>query len=297
MTAADEFELRIEDGILRVFPLPSEEKLQEFYESRYFQQQHGNFAEEYEADELEFFDFKNRLFHQVIRDHLGLESLAGLSLLDVGCGEGFTLRYFDRQGVNVSGADFSVAGIARHNPELLKRISFLQCDVTRDRPFCGATFDLISVNGVLEHMLDPLGFLASARSYCHDRSLMFVSVPNEYNSLQMEYLADAPLESAPWFSPPEHLSYFNPGSITGALLSAGFDVLYLGTGFPIEQFLFHPETDYYRRPSAGKIAHAARKRFLKAVSRNMSQALQLCSAFAAANIGRDLMIVARRKPI
>ena len=293
---SSKFTLRRENGILRVSPLPSSDELREFYETKYFQQPHGNFAATYEDDEIDFINFRNRIFHKAICGTLGLETLAGLTLLDIGCGEGFSLRYFDRHDVTVYGADSSVAGVERHNPELLQRIPFLQCDVTRDLPFSGKSFDLIVINGVLEHVREPLDFLASAKAYCHDRSLIFISVPNEYNSIQMEYLAGAPLESAPWFSPPEHLSYFCPESLTAALSTSGFNVVYVGAGYPIEQFLLRPETDYYRNPSFGKVAHALRKRFLKSVSQDMDHALQLCASFALTSVGRDLMVVARLRP-
>jgi 2-polyprenyl-3-methyl-5-hydroxy-6-metoxy-1,4-benzoquinol methylase len=287
--------LHKENGILRVRPLPFADELREFYETKYFQQPHGNFAPAYEDDEIEFFNFRDRIFQKAASNALGRDNLSGLTLLDIGCGEGFSLRYFDRLGLKVHGSDFSVAGIERHNPELLRRIPFCQSDIAGGLPFSGQLFDLILLNGVLEHVREPLDLLSAVKSYCHDRSLIFVSVPNEYSPLQMEYLAGAPLESAPWFAPPEHLSYFCPDSLRDILSASGFDMIYIGAGYPIEQFLLRPETDYYRNPSFGKIAHALRKKFAKSISRDMNQALQVCASFASASIGRDLMVLGRPK--
>jgi 2-polyprenyl-3-methyl-5-hydroxy-6-metoxy-1,4-benzoquinol methylase len=280
----------VRDGaLLRVEPLPTADELKAFYEHQYFQENLGTHAPAYAADELAFINFRNRVLHALICRELNVTDLRGRTLLDIGAGEGFTLRYFHDLGVKVAGADFSKAGIERHNPDLLSH--FVQCDVNT-LPLAGP-FDFVVLNGVLEHVRDPRATITSIKSHCHPATLLFVLVPNEFNRIQMEYLGDAPLESAPWFCPPEHLSYFEPQSLRAILAEAGYDPLYLGAGFPIETFLFDGATDYYKDRTKGAAAHHARKRFINVLSQDMNGALDFCAALASANIGRELMMLAR----
>jgi SAM-dependent methyltransferase len=44
------------------------------------------------------------------------------TVLDVGCGEGFFLKGLETMGWQISGTDYSIAGIKLHNPSIAKKI-------------------------------------------------------------------------------------------------------------------------------------------------------------------------------
>jgi len=85
----------------------------------------------------------------------GLDSLAGLKILDVGCGSGTTLRQFLDYGVSPEqlwGIDLL--------PELTERARCLNLQVTcgsaSDLPFPDCSFDLVSQFTLFTSVLDPM---------------------------------------------------------------------------------------------------------------------------------------------
>ena len=76
--------------------------------------------------------------------------------LDVGCGEGFVLKFFKDHAWEIVGVDFSTHGIRANNPELESFI--MQGDVYElliSMKEKGHKFDVIFLGNVLEHVLDP----------------------------------------------------------------------------------------------------------------------------------------------
>lgn len=93
-------------------------------------------------------------------DPLGVDSLDGALLVDIGCGTGRHAYYAARWGARVVGLDLSPAiEVAKRNAGT-ERTMFVQADLLHP-PFAPATFDIAVSFGVLHHLPEPeAGFLA-----------------------------------------------------------------------------------------------------------------------------------------
>jgi len=113
--------------------------------------------------------YKN--FYKIIRP------LRASSILDVGCGEGFTLKKLQEKkiGKNNEGIDYSGTAVKighKIYPELnLKRGDVYKLDYKEN------SFDLIICTEVLEHLKDPIKAVAEIKRVTN-RYIVF-SVPNE----------------------------------------------------------------------------------------------------------------------
>src|SRR5574344_2419870 len=95
--------------------MPTANELSEYYEKRYFQESAGLYRNEYNQDELIYFDNKAKVAEYICQKSIG-------SLLDVGCGEGYFAKYFKEKNWDIKTLDYSNHGISNHNPELLETI-------------------------------------------------------------------------------------------------------------------------------------------------------------------------------
>ncbi len=98
-----------------------------------------------------------RLEAPVIHELTG--PVAGLDVLDLGCGTGRWAMQWAERGANVTGVDFSdgMLAKARKKPGA-ERIRFEAHDLTAPLPFADGAFDLITCCLVLEHLpnLEPV---------------------------------------------------------------------------------------------------------------------------------------------
>jgi SAM-dependent methyltransferase len=80
------------------------------------------------------------------------------SVLEIGCGSGgYALHVAEKIGCNLVGLDINAAGIRNANQlalakSLASRARFEQCDVSKNLPFDGETFDAVFSNDVLCHL-------------------------------------------------------------------------------------------------------------------------------------------------
>lgn len=280
------------NGVLTATPLPTVDELREFYRNRYFQNQNAQYSGSYTEEEVEYFHIKDRVLDHIVSKNPDLPR----KFLDIGCGEGFTTKYFHERGYECFAADFSVAGLNGQHPRLSEKIEFFQGDIVNDDYFTTEKFGVIAANNVLEHVIDMYAFLESVRGRLCDGGIFCVRVPNEFNTLQNEFMKRTGIsekEGAPWYSPPHHLRYFSPESLKKSVESSGFVLDHLMGDFPMELFLQHPETDYYTN-TFGKTAHALRVRFSNSVSREIAPFINFSKGLMEVGIGRNIIAVFRR---
>jgi SAM-dependent methyltransferase len=102
-----------------------------------------------EAADVEPYEFSNRIH--------GYESSAGLRVLDYGCGNGYVLSHYAKNGALVCGVDLTEAALrrARARFDLMGLPgSFAKGDGV-SIPFRSGTFDIACSMGVLHHVSDP----------------------------------------------------------------------------------------------------------------------------------------------
>jgi 2-polyprenyl-3-methyl-5-hydroxy-6-metoxy-1,4-benzoquinol methylase len=265
---------------------PSPTELQDFYANRYYQEACGSYELRYSGEEKSYFRAKLEQRHAVI-DRI---APAGREMLDVGCGEGFALSYFREQGWNVRGLDFSEAGVRAQNPGCLDALHagdiFALLD---DEIRSGRKYDVIWLQNVLEHVLEPLDLLFSLRNLVNEGGVMVVTVPNDFTRVQEEALAKGYIDHEFWVVPPEHISYFNHVTLKAAARAADWTCVELLADFPVEWFYFHEGSNYIRNKSRGKEAHLARIQLENLIHRNPpADVMAYWSAAARLGLGRGI---------
>jgi len=150
-------------------------------------------------------------------------------VLDVGCGRGFLLQEFRRRGWDVLGteADETAAAHAQQVLQLPVKIGALE---TLNLPT--ASFDVVVLWHVLEHLSDPGATLVQVRELLRPGGVLLVGVPN-FGSVEARLCRDK------WFhlDVPRHLAHFSRDSLKETLERAGLSVC--GRG------LFAPEYDAF----------------------------------------------------
>ena len=102
-----------------------------------------------------------------------------LKLLDIGSGNGRTLRYLEAEGVadriEFHGVDLSPKRLENmYRPE---RWSLVQANVERGVPFDTASFDVVVCEQVLEHLHDPQGVIREIARVLKPDGLLIAGVP------------------------------------------------------------------------------------------------------------------------
>jgi cyclopropane fatty-acyl-phospholipid synthase-like methyltransferase len=139
-------------------------------------------------------------------------------LLDVGCGNGVTLRAFSkREKWRLYGLD-----IHDRNQALLSALPGFDTLYTcppRDVPNC---FDLITLIHALEHFPDPCAFLMELRSKLGRNGMLFIQVPNAEANPFDYVVAD-------------HLAHFSPYDLAILLRRAGFGKIEIFTDWIMKE--------------------------------------------------------------
>lgn len=86
------------------------------------------------------------------------------------------------------------------------------------------TASLITMNDMLEHLFDPKGFLIQCYAALEPNGYLSIACPNG-EGFDFKIMKESTVN----ITPPEHLNYFNPHSITLLLESIGFKVVSLET--------------------------------------------------------------------
>lgn len=130
-------------------------------------------------------------------------------MLDVGCGNGATLRAFGRvaPGWTKAGTEFD----AKYRAEVEANPNTEPLHVGPVATVPGA-FDVITMIHVLEHIVDPVAVLATLRGKLTPDGLLLVEVPHHPANPFELLIAD-------------HRTHFTADSMTRALVAAGFEVV------------------------------------------------------------------------
>lgn len=145
-------------GFWEIIEKPSAEELEQYYSKKYFQEVKRD-THEYSLEELQYLRAKFEQHLTVIKRYIG--DRIG-SVLDIGCGRGYTLAFFRAHGWSVKGFDYSSEGIRSRNPDCLDAL--VTGDVYQllaEEASTGNSYDVIWLQNVLEHVIDPIELLES----------------------------------------------------------------------------------------------------------------------------------------
>lgn len=118
-----------------------------------------------------------RRFH---RDATSLTPLAGLSVLDVGCGGGLLAEPMARLGASVTGVDADVRGIevARRHASLKGIVIDYRAGTAEELAAGAAQYDIVLAMEVVEHVADLSVFLGACGALVRSGGLLFVATLN-----------------------------------------------------------------------------------------------------------------------
>jgi 2-polyprenyl-3-methyl-5-hydroxy-6-metoxy-1,4-benzoquinol methylase/Tfp pilus assembly protein PilF len=176
---------------------------------------------------------RGRLIARHVRQHI---PLSGRRMLDVGCGYGGTLVCFAEQGCDVVGVEIDPER-ARVGKKRLADIG-IQADY-RLEDICApgvaeslGAFDVIVVQDVLEHVMDPALTIRTLSSLLRKDGVIYVVVGNKYSPDQL--LADHHYAQAGMtiLARPQAMEYYQ--------LATGYPAEYYAVGYWRTEF-------YYRR--------------------------------------------------
>lgn len=191
-------------------PLPSAAELAALYASEaYFRGgDHVGYAD-YAADAPEHARSFRRQIAWLLRDGPVQE------LLEIGCGPGLLLAEAGRLGVaRTVGVDLNPWAVEQ------ARQRGLEAHVgSIDVIPATARFDAIAMLDVLEHVVEPLPFLAAVGARLRPGGRLLIMTPNIRSLL-------ARVSGRRWVSlkVPEHVRYYSPRGVRALLDAAGFDV-------------------------------------------------------------------------
>lgn len=193
-------------GLVRLGRLPT---ISEAYPPEYF----GNLDKKF----LPFFEFISHQRPALLKRaedlaaQLARSERRAPSVLDVGCGRGYLLKRLRRQGWNCAGIDIPESPVP-------KKKNGMDCRVgdASALPWSSGLFDLVVLNHVLEHVVDPWRACREAARVLRTGGILYLGVPN-YASWQSR------LFGAAWFplEIPRHIFHFGPTTLLRVVSSAG----------------------------------------------------------------------------
>lgn len=278
-----------EFGFYSVKDKPSEEELKNYYEKRYYQSASGSYELTYSPEEIEY--FRNKIIEKVHVAAQFVDFNGELKVIDIGCGEGWVLDYFRKKmGSSVVGLDFSSFGCRQFNPDCLECL--VEGDIyasIEDLLNDHQTFNVIWLDNVLEHVIDPLDLLRKCRSLLANNGILIVEVPNDFSLLQNHLLVTRKLDKPYWVVVPDHLSYFNRSGLENIGAAAGLRAVFSMGDFPIDLNLINQNTNYYLDKTKGKSCYAAKVEFENLIhSVSVEGAINFYKSLMDLGIGRCL---------
>ena len=274
-------------GYFELVDKPTLKELNEYYANKYYQQGMGQYEISYDEDELKYIILKIKQRTFIVDKFL---KRAKGKLLDVGCGEGFTLKHYFEKKWQVKGVDFSRAGLEQQNPDMLDYVDVGDIyEILNGYIEHNKQYDVICMNGILEHVIDPVKLLKDIKKLIARRGIAVITVPNDCSNLQEHCFENKMIPHRFWITLPDHLSYFSYESLNNIVDYTGWSFVDAIADFPIDLYLLHPESNYIYDDSRGPAAHRARiQTELLLSDRNIDDVVSHYRAMAKVGLGRAL---------
>jgi len=270
-------------GFCHIDPLLSDEDLKKFYNGEFYEKECSDYFRNAE-DDKEWSMLRSGYYFEK------LENLTkGRRLLDIGSGPGYFLEAAQERGWSVLG--FEASTIAAEYTSA-RGIPVINDFYSAGKAQNLGEFDVISLNLVLEHLRDPISVIDDAKRMLAPGGLLFLTVPNDFNPLQMQLWQEHGF--APWWVVPKHhLNYFNPGSLKRLFASRNMETVHQETSYPMELFLLEGR-NYVGNPALGRECHKQRRAFETALLRYNRPLMHAVSrTWSEQNIGRESIIIGR----
>ncbi len=211
-------------GFIFVFPDPDDLTIERHYAVNYY----ANEARYHQINNAEFRLWNQRI--QRVENYLPAEIKNRKNILDIGCATGIFLMAAQNR-------DWDIYGI-EHSEYAVKQAQ-IRLGVGQNI-YCGnlqnfeseKKFLAISAWDVIEHVANPLFFLEKVHSLLQDDGIFSFSTVN-ISSLNHLLFG----KNWRYYTPPEHLSYFNMLNLKQMLDQTGFELLKTRTIYSYQAFL------------------------------------------------------------
>lgn len=214
-------------GLLFVYPLPSQEDLNQIYKESYFERgrKYTPPGGDRTTDPQLVNDVKKL---ELIREHNG-----GKRLLDVGSAMGGFMKVASEAGYSVEGVEISRYGAEYTRTEL--GLPVHACSLS-EATLPSNSFDVVTMWDVIEHLPDPLTCLMEVSRVLRPGGLCFITT-GDVSSWYARRLGKR------WhlMTPPQHLFYFTPNALKGALAMhdmSAIDITWKGKHASLDFALF-----------------------------------------------------------
>ena len=166
---------------------------------------------------------------------------AGDKVLDVGCGEGNFLLKSQRKGAVPCGIELN-----RKAAEVAGRKGLRICEELLCDHKVAAPYDVVTSFQVLEHLVDPVGFMRDCIRVLRGGGTLVIGVPNNDAFIRLD--PDNILNQ-----PPHHMGLWNRASLSALADIVGLQLV----GFEIEPLA---ETGWYQSVIERRYLHSWRRR-------------------------------------
>lgn len=202
------------------------------------------------------------------------------TLLDIGCGLGRAMTYFQALCFDVWGVEPS--DFAYENNPLKDRVVNRYFDESIELP----TFDVVHIEQVLSHILDWKGTLAKAVKFLNPNGVIVIEEPNDDSFLQNL------IDKGKYWITKDHCNYFNlqDNVLSKYLEVLGLKVCKVTSTFPLEFFQLMG-IEYLGSDKLGQMIHLMRYNLLKDMG---NKRLEFKESMAKLGWGRDLIILAQK---
>ena len=263
----------------------SEEYLKLYYQEKYYQENKGAYQNSYTEEEKVHIINTIKQKHHIINSIQ--DSLKG-KLLDIGCGEGWVLQYFQDYGWDVTGLDYSSFGVEGNCPSMLNKV--VVGNIYDNLTKLDTKYDVIWLDNVLEHVLDPFSLLVQITNIMSEGCILMIEVPNDFSLIQQKLLEMKYIDNTFWVTPPDHISYFNREGLNNICDAAGLTKISDSASFPIDFNLLNNDTNYVRDKSKGKNVHLSRVMLENILSDiSIPDTVELYQSLAKLGLGRNII--------
>lgn len=177
-------------------------------------------------------DYWTLLYEKYLSAFEGLK-LPNNRILDVGCGDGrFLAHAIQSRDLECYGLELATSA-KEQLLNLLGEEQFFSAKSLEETEYPKDHFGLITLWGVLEHIVDPVGLLCRASEILAPNGFIFVLVPN-IESRAYKVLG----ANTPTVNPRAHISFFSRKSMSECCSQAGLQILVKGQELPIIDLMY-----------------------------------------------------------
>lgn len=192
-----------------IYPLPSDKELAKYYPEKYYSYHKKRWLQRFYHNISAYYSKSKNILLRPISSLLQRYYLEGKSILEIGCGSGFSLEIYQKYGIKTAG----IEPYGEYNDKLgildadIKHIEFIE------------KFDYIILNNVIEHISNPEFVIEKCYYWLSDTGYLIINSPNTdswWRRLFGKYWSG--------YDVPRHLYNYNPDNLSSLLIKKGFKI-------------------------------------------------------------------------